>query len=253
MSSSPTKSEHIWTSLLRNDSEIKRRISEKYPQSAKGLRYAKVGVKGDLERELLAGVNALLRSHGTEITTVISSDMLHDCVAATEIALFDKEKYQLKSDEHYIYVGKAVTKIVYARATLKDGSIIDPCIIYPSKTDIANVLGFYSFFIAGGSVKALERSPYMLPPAVITKAAQTPDAFRDMAQPLLVSIHGKEEYLVDPSTVFFEYEDLQGKDVSQDSGKACSKADSYIRGSSMLEKITIILGDIPGVNEVIFD
>lgn len=188
------------------DEEYEKRLKELSPTSSKGFRKAQETIQSELSNEFETSLTALLQEHGSQLDPSLHKELSKEC--------FLEQTY---------FPPDVKVQIILCKAKLKDGTVLDPCIIHPHE-GFFDILSRYSSFAAAGSVIELSKSEYMLPVEIIKKARETFEYRMTSYEPLLVSIQDEMKYLVPAFSFFYKAGDFKGKDIEANKSEAPDKA-----------------------------
>jgi hypothetical protein len=224
-------------------------------KSAKEFRKLSETWKSLIAEQTKNALNSLESTFSYDIKVAFSEELRQSASLTQLFGLFDPEKHKLKStdDGNYYYVEHVQSRYLLAKVTLNDGVVLDPAIIYPAELDAPNYAQF-RYITVGGAVKSIEKSQFALPIPIIEKAQTTLEYRMSTYMPLLVSIGTKNNLLVPAHSLFLKSEIGDGSAVDPKSGtepkEEEQKKGMYVWGDPLIDEIVLVLGNIPGFNEV---
>ncbi len=233
-------------SRQNSDTEIKNRIDKlKSKEDIDfGTLYKKI--QKDVDKEFTSALKKMCARDGTYLQ-VQPKDMnyIEDTREVVSV-LYDGIKHKLaRTDDGQYYVAQYCTfRALDCAVTLKDGTELDPCTIYPHDCDVKNFGNFHQF-VAGGAITSIKPSRFLLPSSIRKIAAETPEVRMSTYMPIIAKIKGEMRYLIPPHSIFYEVESFTGRDVDPAFWELAeeNRRAHCAMGSSLNEKHTLILAD----------
>ena len=136
--------------------------------------------------------------------------------------------------------------VVPCAAELQDLGRVDPCLIVPASLPV-ELFPRHKSLVVGGQVRSISRSSYALTNYMIDEAARFQGFWNGQPMPMLVSIRGVYNYLVNQKSFFFRYENYVGTDIDQltpmEPDALSLKLHRHHQGDDLSNELTIIVAD----------
>ena len=229
------------TYLQQEQRKIRARSSKKYRRKTLALNSTVAQQARRVIEDLMADADSIDLS-AIDVATMSDGGFL---------SLYDIEKHNLPIRDGYAEVGHVHTRFIFGRAVLTDGSIVDPCVLYPP-CDYENIR-WHPRHIAGNAVATFEPSPFLLPPKIRAAANQRPEVMRQYFLPLLVSINNDMKYLVPDNSTFFQCGEFTGNDVDPDHYADPDREQLYRMNYTEGRRLfpAVIYTTLPGINDLL--
>jgi hypothetical protein len=195
-------------------------------------------------------LKALRDRYGVEVETDLDDRLLSKATRETWVSA--TVKHDAAESGRLIGLEQREIRVLDCRLVLKDGTVAEPCVIYPADVQWRNI-GYYNRFTVGGCIAEISPTKYRLPNSILRQSLNRPEIRMGSYLPLLVSIERQRRYLVPPFAVFFECESYKGKQVDANWWAEPSEKEhrlgNYIWGSDMHDRIVVCLADLDLVQQ----
>jgi hypothetical protein len=136
--------------------------------------------------------------------------------------------------------------VIPCSVDLKEGGIVDPCLIIPTVMPI-ELAPLHKGVIVGGQIKTIRRSLYALSNYLMDEAYRAQGHWNGQPRPIVVSIGHEWKYLVRQKSFFFKFDKYRGSDIDHESPREPEERDlklgRYNWGSDMTDELTLVVAE----------